>query len=216
MEKRILTPDEVLCPGEYNQFYSEGVRRYFHMDKKGHAADWPGIIVAKSDPPAEMVAWFETKIREFLERYEITGEYRTEFLRKEYIKFIKAAEKSPYFLLDGNHRAIAATLAHSPLHVLELSRNEDLGEIEKMVESGDLFDWPHDERTINELRESFMGNCMDMSEMEGSGGKRYLFHQNSKLSYVKNFSDRVADLVADAQFPNSMADMVEFYKGGLK
>ena len=46
-----------------------------------------------------------------------------------------------YFLLDGNHRSVAATLTHNPLSALELQVNEDIERGKQMVESGKLFNW---------------------------------------------------------------------------
>jgi hypothetical protein len=237
MKNLMLKPEEVLCPGEYDQFTPETVRMYFHMDKKGHAADWPQIIVVKSGPQAEMVAWFETKIREFMHE----GENRpwepaqknaaqknasSNIFRKVYMHFLNAAEKSPYFLIDGNHRTIAATLAHSPIHSLEVERNEDIGEIEQMVARGDLLGFPHEVKTVDELRNDFIANCTDMYEFKRDGNKNWGVAMNPAVQYVKSFKDRVSELVLNDElarkngeglvFPEHMADMIRFYKEGLK
>ena len=228
MNKLVLKPEEVLCPGEYKPFTLETIRMYFHMDKKGHAADWPPVIVVKSEPQAEMVAWFETKIREFLRKYEDyhDRDRSANNFRKNCTEFLKAADKSPYFLVDGNHRAIAATLAHSPIHSLEVERNEDIGEIEQMVARGELFGFPHEVRTIDELRDSFKAYCTDMGDVIHNGKKGWEVLGNPAVQYVKSFRDRVNELVLNDElarkngeklvFPEHMADMVRFYKEGLK
>jgi len=222
MKKLMLKPEEVLCPGEYEQFTPETVRMYFHMDKKGHSADWPHIIVVKSEPQAEMVAWFETKIREFMREGENkpweSAERNTSsnIFRKVYMHFLNAAEKSPYFLIDGNHRTIAATLAHSPIHSLEIERNEDIGEIEKMVARGDLFGFPHNIKTVDELRNDFIANCTDMYEFKRDGNKNWGVVKNPAVQYVESFRNRVNDLVLNEKFPEHMADMIRFYRERLK
>ncbi len=222
MRKLILKPEDVLCPGEYEQFTPETVRMYFHMDKRGHAADWPHIIIVKSEPQAEMVAWFETKIREFMRVGQNTAwesadrKTTSDKFRKIYMDFLKAAEQSPYFLIDGNHRAIAATLAHSPIHSLEVERNEDIGEIEKMVARGDLLGFPHDAKRVDELRNDFIANCTDMYDFKRDGNKQWGIVKNPAAQYVKSFRERVNDLVLNEKFPEHMADMVRFYREGLK
>lgn len=52
------------------------------------------------------------------------------------------ADRDAYYLIDGNHRGLAATLCRRPLHALEVESDADLDELESMVERGDYIDLP--------------------------------------------------------------------------
>jgi len=56
-------------------------------------------------------------------------------------KFTEFAEKNPaeYFLLDGSHRATAATLTGSKISAMVLKSKEDIVEAKQLANAGELF-----------------------------------------------------------------------------
>ncbi len=215
MRKLTLKPDEVLSTGYGEIRDMEVLKRYFMIDSKGHAGDWPPIIVVKSEPQAEMVADFESKVRRFLLQNESEG-YRqerratlAEAFRRDYRKFLELAEKAPNFLVDGNHRAVAATLAHQNIGAIVLERDEDFGEVGKMVEKGELFGFRDGKYGfVDALRNSFVARCLGID-----GGSLTMPNNDVYLEDASNIKDLAKLLVSTGDLPEHM---VRFYKGGLK
>lgn len=56
-----------------------------------------------------------------------------------------------YFLIDGNHRTVAATLTHNPIYALELQNNKDISEARKMIKKGELFNFDRAEDKLVDL-----------------------------------------------------------------
>lgn len=209
MQRKLLGPEQIIVPGEY-QVASEGILKiYFRVFDNGHKKDLPPILVVSSyvdpdnlDEAINHREWIEQlddirKTREFSD-YVITEEERLErecyesnmnnIYRPALEKIKKLRESgATHLLLDGNHRSIAATLTHNRVHALELQRDEDLMEARQMVERGELFGFPHEGKTLSEITSEF---CYFI------GGDRNTF----------TVKERVEKLAIDRRLPSYMID----------
>lgn len=75
-------------------------------------------------------------------------------------RLVQLAGIDSYVLIDGNHKVIAATLTHRPIHALQLENDADIQTIRLMVARGELFNFPHEHNTLPEIIEDFMDCCM--------------------------------------------------------
>lgn len=54
-------------------------------------------------------------------------------------RFLKSHLRAQYFLIDGNHKSIAATLAGESIPTLVLENDKDIRKANRMIESDELF-----------------------------------------------------------------------------
>jgi hypothetical protein len=142
MKEITLQPEQIIVPGEYNYGKKSILQIYFRIFDMEHGKDLPPSIVI----------WKDNINSSYLNDAFSRGQGQEEF----YQKLIES--KAEYLLLDGNHKSIAATLCHSPIHSLELEKSSDIAKVIKMVENGELFNFPHDETTLVELANGFIYN----------------------------------------------------------
>ncbi|MBI1970448.1 hypothetical protein HYS47_01750 [Candidatus Woesearchaeota archaeon] len=53
MERRILQPEQIIVPGEYELGNESIVKIYFRVFDAGHGVDLPPVIVARADVVSE-------------------------------------------------------------------------------------------------------------------------------------------------------------------
>lgn len=146
MEKKLVKPEQLFVPGEYEPSSDAILKIYFRIFEAGHGSILPPVLVLHKDVNG-------ARVREWNDDpyfVRVCGALNNAIESK-----IDAGAE--YFLLDGNHRAIAATLCHRPISVLELQVNEDVDKAQEMVESGELFDLPIiiKQHNLKELTEKF-------------------------------------------------------------
>ena len=101
------------------------------------------------------------------------------------------SKDATHFLIDGNHRSIAATLAHQPIVCLEIETPEDIVKIKKLVEKGELPE-PHLEKAeIKPLYQSLYE------------------HLRNKTKLVATLREGVDSLVENGDLPDYM---IKLYK----
>lgn len=208
MQRKLLGPERIIVPGEY-RVASEGILKiYFRIFDNGHKKDLPPILVVSSYVDLDNLE-VAIKYREQIEQLEDIRKTRefpdyviTEWERvgreiyesnmnniyRPALEKIKKLRESgaTHLLLDGNHRSIAAAITHNRVHALELQRDEDLMEARQMVERGELFCFPHEEKTLSEITSEF---CY--------------FIRNRDTFTVK---ERVEKLVIESRLPSYMID----------
>lgn len=121
-------------------------------------------------------------------------------IAKGYLEIAKKFEekiKGKYFLIDGNHRTTAATLAHFPIASLELNKTLDFIDITKMIKTGELFDFKRKETSLDTLYFSFVEYIIGGGPCRGG---------DSHMEHLKTVRERVDELVADKQIPQYMID----------
>lgn len=147
MERRILQSGQIIVPGEYELGNESILKIYFRVFGRVHGADLPPVIVAHHSLGNRGEEYYE------LNKCAV-GDYRNKLER--YVK-----QGSEYFLLDGNHKAVASALVHQPIRALELQTDKDLKKIRKMVERGELFDWNHESDSLMQIVNDFEFFCSE-------------------------------------------------------
>ena len=173
MKRIILQPEHIIVPE--HEVGNEGILQiYFRVFDRGHGEDLPPAIITHKNNinPSYMRNKFVAKRR------------ADEFYRK--LMDLEAE----YLLLDGNHKTTATTLCHVAPSVLELETNQDLGEARKMVERGELFNFPHEEERLSDIADSFIG---------------FLFEKK----YVRTLRQRVDELTSNGDLPKYMKERYE-------
>ncbi|MBW3003404.1 hypothetical protein KY337_02485 [Candidatus Woesearchaeota archaeon] len=179
MERRILQPEQIIVPGEYELGNESILKIYFRVFDKGHGENLPPVIVVRSDLRSENQRKKDLKnklndLQRSLSRYDpfemmyVTGLIsqkerdlrQIDVLKGVYDRFAAIIGQSPYYLIDGNHRSAAAALTHQPIYALELQSSRDLNEVRKMVKKGDLFDFKRPEKSLTRLVKSFEEWCI--------------------------------------------------------
>ncbi len=204
MKKLNLKPNQVLVPGEYKLGNEDILKIYHRIFQKGQGDILPPVIVVKPKDTKELSDWLEegsndSRIRKFSERYSIEAEAR----RDDYRKLFSMLEKSPYFLIDGNHRSAAAALSYQSMPALELETDSDLIEVKRLVDGGDLFNFHNKATTLNGLIQSYVLFCLDIS----TNNRNNLFcpiTRGSTLRPVNNAEARVNQLVSNGDLPQYM------------
>lgn len=216
VKRRMLQPEQIIVPNEYELGNEAILKIYFRIFEKGHGSDLPPVIVTRFK---EADAWVrriedgknglcaqELEPRGLLDEYEREETRRTvEARRQDYRTLFSLLEQSPYFLADGNHKTAAATLARRHIPALELETDQDLERIREMVEQGELFDFPREEETLEELTRSFLSQCLDF-ELRPDGVYSIPLATTSSLTYTQSVRERVDALVRNEDLPQYMRE----------
>ena len=179
MQLITLQPTQIIVPGERHLWSDDLLKVYFRMFDKGHGEDLPPVIVAKNnlvssdgrnarleDVVEKLSSWGSSRGRQEYTALQITE------ITQAYAKFEEIIGRSPFYLIDGNHRSVAATLTSSPIYALELESNRDIAEIKRMVIRGELFNFERPENALMGIVLAFekhilgndMGNDMHIEE----------------------------------------------------
>src|SRR3989344_2542510 len=206
MKRKLLKPKQILVPGEYSIGSNEMLHKYFEIFNEGHGKDLLPIIVARSDTitPESREAELQKRIRHIGGWYHMYGyqyynkedkDSKIEQVVLAYRRFDKIRKEASHYLLDGNHRAIAATLTNNFVHALELQCDQDVVDINTMVASGELPNFNRRERSLTELVLGFEGYILD------------------HLDNFMTVKERVDKLVSRRELPEYM---VKRYLKGLR
>ena len=203
MERRILQPEQIIVPGEYELGNESILKIYFRIFDRGHGKDLPPVVVvnsglitkqARQERLQEQIVYMK-KSEEANEK--IHAPYGASYLmakpaiqetEERYRKIEGKLESAPYYLIDGNHRTAAAALTHSPISALELQGDGDFEEIKKMIERGKLFDFKRPETSLQTLVLEF---------------------ENCVLKYIeccKTIRERIDELISNGNLPPYMKE----------
>ena len=206
MRKKVLQPGQIVVPAEYELGDESSLKRYFEMYHYGQG-DVPPIIVAKANTIKEKER--QQRLRNRLHRIDKWGAmsplnylqatHYIASIQDEFRWYSTLIKHAPYCLLDGNHRSTAATLTHSPIQAIELHCDEDVAQIKKMIEEGDLSGHGSLEtsHSLRDLVLSFEEFCL--------GGKTTL-NNMGRMKDVRTVKDRIDKLVSEGRLPRYMAE----------
>ena len=127
MERRILQPEQIIVPYEYKLGNEAILGIYFRIFDRGHGEDLPPVLVAKPNHSDR-----DSLLRHFVDKEGF----------ERYFKTIDEMGNVLY-LMDGNHRGVAATLCRKPISAIELQNDDDLARLEEMVKTGEYFNLPN-------------------------------------------------------------------------
>lgn len=181
MKRLTLKPEQIIVPGGYEIGDEEALKKYFEMFDKGCEQDVPPVLVLHSN------------LAGCYDRCHLPYPPREEFLKQ--MKLWRALDPNRpdfFYMIDGNHRAIAATLTHNPISALELQEDGDILEVKLMAERGEL---PSLEKVLGLWKNSI---SHQISEFESYVGEN--FHINP----IPLLDLRVSKLVEDGLLPRYM------------
>lgn len=170
MKERILQPNQILVPEGYEVGREEILKIYFRVFDKGRGYDLPPSIVIN---------------RRLARENALKGYINRDRVERIYTEIEQSG--ADYFLIDGNHKGIAAVLCHVAPKVLELETDIDLEEARGMAERGGLFDFPHEEESLLDIADGFV--C-------------HVFTKD----YVRTLQQRVDKLTASGNLPQYMKE----------
>ncbi len=200
MRNIVLQPEQLLVPGEYELADDTVLKVYFRVFDKGHGADLPPAIVARSDviSSKNRSAELEQRIRRKKNWVARGGNPQdalqsADELIEAYKNLSQKIESSPYYLLDGNHKSAAATLTRQGIPALELQSDKDIAEVKNMIEKGEIFNFNRDETTLTDLVHSFEAYIL------GIKGE-----QPKNINYLRTVRERINELVFNGDLPKYM------------
>ena len=130
-----------------------------------------------------------------MNKYKIQDlvDYRFPELKRRYAQLIEKTSQASYYLIDGNHRAVAAALTHNPIYAIELQNDKDLNKVRKMVKCGELFEFNRDETSLQELVLEFddyllnnIEDCMTIQQRVDKLTSNGDLPEYIKIKYLEN------------------------------
>jgi hypothetical protein len=192
-----LEPNQIIVPGEYELGSEAILKIYFRMFDKGHGKDLPPVIVTPKTNHRDYEALIKKNtLKKGSFAGYIIGPERAGYLdiggaldyfKKRYNLFDEKIGGATHYLMDGNHRSVAAALTHQPVSALELQTDKDLEEVRNLAEQGHLTDFNRKEESLSGLISSFEEYCLDNR-------------------HTKTVQERVDELTSNGDLPQYMKD----------
>lgn len=197
MKKSVLLYDQTLVLGEEKIPNELILKMYFRIFYSGHGDDLPPAIITRTGNIPEITGWLESNLVKWEKEHPSCVGAR----RREYAKIFSAFEKTPYLLIDGNHRTAAAFLARQSISALEVERDEDLDGVRNLVKSGELFNFKRMETSLFDLRRGFVGYCLNL-RMKDDFDFMMPMKSSSCLRYVGTIKEKIEEMVQNKEFPS--------------
>lgn len=204
MEKRVLQPEQIIVPGEYELWNESILKIYFRIFDRGHGEDLPPVIVARNDLISSKNR--QTRLEEAIRNVEEwkkgvshyqkeSGDKKIAEIKEAYKRFNEIIATIPYYLIDGNHKSASATLTHSPIYSLELQSSKDVAEVRRMVKRGELFDFKRSETSLRGLVLSFEKYLLGSS-----------MGNDIHIKDCRTVKERIDELTSNGDLPKYMRD----------
>jgi len=161
VERLTLSPAQVLATDDFCPEADLSLKIYFHVLSHDGGDSLPPIIVGTIKSPS---AWKDL-LEEGYSRWARSEPAMVEIRRREYNSLFRGLSATPYYILDGNNRALAAALNRKNLRVLHLDADRDLKEIERLVATGEIFTFPHRTQSIEGLEGLFLQHFLDLNNI---------------------------------------------------
>lgn len=193
-----LNPDLLTATSELAVEDDLALRIYYRVFDQRCGRCLPPIVVGRIRSSREWVDRLEQGYRRWEEEQPGIITWR----RQDYRILFEALQRHPYFILDGNHRALAATLSHVRANILEIESDEDLVEIGRMVSAGHLLFFPHEARTVTELEGLFIKHSLHLNDTPPSHS--LMTNRELMVRRIRSVRDRADHLCRDGQLPEYM------------
>jgi hypothetical protein len=161
VKRLTLSPAQVLATDVLRPEADLTLKIYFQVFKDCGDDCLPPIIVGTIKSTAE----WKKRLEEGYSRWVRREPALVELRRREYNALFKTLGVTPYYVLDGNNRALAAALNRKNLRVLYLDVDSDLSEIQRMLNDGELLSFPHKVQSIEELEGRFLQHFLDLNNV---------------------------------------------------
>lgn len=191
MQELILKSDQVLVPGRAEVGNFDVLRIYFRVFETGQGNILPPVLVVDSKYNGHVI---NVNDHEWDRRNSPDSRFYYERKLAERMSQLEMHGVNIY-LLDGDHRAMAACLTGNDIRALKLESDHDLSEIRRRSREGEFFGFPRREETLSEIVRAFESHvCM----------------RSDELVSVK---DRVKKLVREKKLPRYMIKEFRFENG---
>ena len=215
MKKKNVSLDDILLPNQSEYRDEDRLKIYHRLYDKGFDEAVDPIIVTSPGPldqyKKEMDEYFSKKSDNPTNSVRINQSIDQR--RKEAEHVFQKVEEYGLWLLDGSHRSIAATLnGREHIDALEVEEDSDIQELEQMIQSGELINFPHSGKKVDEMRESFLSYAMGYSSGE-LPPKGVTLGTDSKVRVKGTVKDYVNTLIEKSEgeegLPNYMIENME-------
>lgn len=166
MKTLTLDSSQVLATSDLSPQDSLSFQIYYRVFRFGAGDCLPPIIVGTIKSASE----WKSRLEQGYARWELKRPEVVKARRREYGILFGTLTRTPYYILDGNHRALAAALNRKKLNALQLECDADLVEIERMVASGELVPFPHKAQTMEELEGVFIRHFLNLTDTPPNHG----------------------------------------------
>jgi hypothetical protein len=161
MKRLTLSPAQVLSTDDLRSEADLTLKIYFQVFKACGEDCLPPVIVGTIKSAAD----WKTRLEEGYARWARREPAMVELRRREYNALFRTLSATPYYILDGNNRALAARLNRRSLRVIHLDTDKDLIGIQQMLTEGELISFPHKAQTIEELEGHFIQRFLDLNNI---------------------------------------------------
>ncbi len=161
MKRITLTPAQVFATNEFDAEAELALKIYYRVFQRGSGECLPPILVGTIKSPSEWVR----RLEQGYERWERDEQETVQMRRREYWILFQKLREIPYYILDGNHRALAAALNRRNLNALQVDSDEDLSSINWMLAEGELFSFPHKAKSIETLEGLFVQHFLNLNNI---------------------------------------------------
>jgi hypothetical protein len=169
---------------------------YCRVFRDGPGDCLPPIIVGTIKSASEWIG----RLEQGYSQWEKSKPDMVQRRRREYRILFQKLRTTPHYILDGNHRALAAALNRRDLKVLEVDSDGDLLEIERMVRSGDLFSFPHKAQSVDALEGLFIEHSLNLNDIPPNHG--LLSSRNLRVERLVTVATRTYELCSHNLLPS--------------
>jgi hypothetical protein len=198
MKKLTLAPEQVLATDTSFPEDDLAFQIYYRVFAKGGGVSLPPIIVGSIKSPSDWIARLEIGYSHREHRDPDLVRQR----RREYRILFSKLREIPYYILDGNHRALASALSRQSLNALYLESDADLLEVERMVSTGDLLSFPHEAGSLEELEGQSIQHFLKLNDLPPN----HALNASNKidLTPLVSVATRAYDLCSSNRLPRYM------------
>ncbi len=193
----LVCRSDLLSPAERPKLYIKPVLRSFHW-----LGSHLGAALAadtEDDSIESLLAKIHTAQQSAVGSYhQYCGDLleRIPLYQRRVAIFEQRIVECDYFLLDGNHRSAAATLARQPIYALSIETDDDVVEVRRMVERGELFNFQRTEDSIEKVYASFVEYILG-EELNPLAGR---------MEDLRTVKERIDELVSSDGLPAYMKE----------
>ena len=126
MKDKLLRPGQIIALRDYPVRNEQILKIYFRIYSEGQGGILPPCPVIHKSSGIPHSDQKGTKARAYNALLET---------------FLKGHPGAEYFLLDGNHKTCAATLAFKPIPALVMEKDRDFQEAKELAKKGEIFGW---------------------------------------------------------------------------
>ena len=198
MKRLTLTTAQVLATSDLVPNNDLLWKIYYRVFRDSPGDCLPPTIVGTIKSATEWIS----RLEQGYSRWEHSKPDMVQSWRREYRILFQKLGATPYYILDGNHRALAAALNRRDLKVLEVDSDGDFLEIERMVKSGDLFSFPHKVQSVDALEGLFVEHFLNLNDIPPKHG--LLSSQKLRVERLVTVATRAYELCSHNPLPPYM------------